>query len=382
MPKLNSLIFLFSFLIILPASASIEPEEVRALEELKKFKWSRLVGDVPPCPSLDCRLTWAAAAIAFGDAGSYARRVKADKIKDYATSKGVHQNFEAVRKLETLEPTHPWHFEEQFQIPVKSDLNKIRDKVTDLAVDSRIFIEILINGIPTSIIFDSGATLTLPAGDPAAKTLDLLKTDSNNTSGLGKVEINSLSTAKEISVGNAKIQNLMVKKKYGLRNGDINAVGLLGYDFLLRFNSVTVDLQAGVIKFNSPSTNRGYCSPMELVIDNNRMPAGIATDILIENIPFKARIDTGANVDVVLHGENIMSQKVGKPSRVMAIDSGGNTAHLEEFEGSVSLDQKNQTHIILRSSHSHSDFKATLGIKFFIGRILTFDFKHSEFCLY
>lgn len=381
MSTMKFLVLLYSILIISPASASMEKEELHAMEELKKFQWSRLAEDAPPCPSLDCRLTWAAVAMALGDAGRYARRVKAKNIESYALSKGIHQNFEAVRKLETLKPTHPMHFAEQFQIQVENDLTKKQDELNDLAVDSRIFIKILINKVATTVIFDSGATLTLPSIDPAVKTLDSAETVSHNTTGLGNTEVNILSTAREISIGNARVHNLMAKTKHGLQVGDINAVGLFGYDLLLRFDSVTVDLQTGFIKFNSLPTKRGYCSPMELVIDKNRMPAGIATNIFIENIPFKARIDTGANVDVMLHGAGILPEKGGRPASVMGIDSSGNVKPLEEFEGDVSLGKRRSSHTILRTAHPHNDFEATLGIKFFIGRVFTFDFKRGKFCL-
>jgi hypothetical protein len=118
-----------------------------------------------------------------------------------------------------------------------------------------------------------------------------------------------------------------------------------------------------------------------LVVDNDRIPAGLAVDLLIDDVPFKARIDTGANVDVVLHGKNVMPWKMARPSRIMAVDSGGNAAVLEEMEGNVSLDTRSPSHRILRSPYPHNDFKATLGVKFFLGRSFTFDFKHARFCL-
>lgn len=335
----------------------------------------------PPCASADCHLTWAVVPMALGDVGAYARRVEIEGVREYAAAHGISQNFDLVATLEDLKPAMPWHFYERSKIKIKNNVSRMKDEANDFSIDSRIHTEILVNDVPTDVIFDSGATLTLPDGSASARTLDSLPPAANSRSGLGKVEINSLAIAKKVSIGNLTINNLIVKKKEGLKSDDINAVGLFGYDLLLRFESVDIDLSSGTIEFNPRPIDHEHCAPMELALDNNRMPTGIVTNISIDGVPLKARIDTGANVDVMLHGKELMSWKDFRRSRVLAIDGGGHTAPLDEFEGSVSLGAQTTPHTILRVAFAHGDFKATLGIKFFAGRRFTFDFKQSRFCL-
>jgi len=377
--KTSALLFLFLFVFSNFSFAAKEEEQL--LSRLKKFQWSNVLEEVPPCPSLECRLIWAAPAMGLGDAGVYAHRVKADGMQEYANKNGISQNFDAVKKLESLKPTNPWHFNKKYQIQIKNKSSRTKNEPKDMAVESRVFIGILVNDAPVDVIFDTGATLSLPAGSVAADTLDVLDIPANSPSALGKNDVVAFSTAKEVSIGDIKINNLMAKRKEGLPKLDINAVGLFGYDFLLRFDTVNVDLHSGVIKFNSSNYKKDNCSTMEMELDKNRIPAGLVVDIMIDNEWFKARIDTGANVDVLLHGKDIMPWKNGKMLNILAIDTAGNTTPLEEFEGNISLSKVTSPHTIVRTPFSHDTFKVTLGIKFFAGHNFTFDFKNSQFCL-
>lgn len=377
----KAIAMLLSFVMLAPNMGRSETTEERVLSDVKKFRWGRLDGGIAPCPSLECRLIWASIAMAKGDVGGYARRVRADGMREYARSQGISQDFEKVGNLETLASVTPGHISKKFTVKFANTLPSGREWSEDFKVDSRIFVEILVNNSAINVILDSGATLTLPSGTVAAESLDLHNMPTKNTSGLGKTEINSLATAKKVSIGGVDIRNLMVKKKDGLPTGDMNAVGLLGYDLLLRFDRVTVDLREGLVKFNPAQVQHLRCSPMEMAIDNDRLPAGITVDVLIDDTPFKARIDTGANVDVVVHGKNTMPFKNGKPSLVIGVDSGGNASGFDTFEAKVSLDREAERHTVLRSPYPHADFEATLGVKFFAGRSFTFDFKNQQFCL-
>jgi len=378
-PRLVSI--LLALLILAPGMGYTKTAEDALLLDLKKFQWEILNSETVPCPSFKCHLTWGAVSIAIGDVGGYARRVKKKGMSEYAKLTRINQNFDKVENLELLAPAMPIRFSDRFTIPFENSFPVGRADAKNFGVDSRIFIKIFVNDNETNVIFDSGATLTLPGGSQAAESLDLHNIATKNTSGLGKVEENLLATAKNVSVGAVSINNLMVKKKEGLPLGDINAVGLLGYDLLLRFDKVTVDFKKKTIKFNPESVGDSHCAPMEMALDKNWLPAGLTVDILLDNVPFKARIDTGANVDVAVHGKNIMSSKTAKPSPVFAIDSGGNASPLEEFDSNVSLNRDVTKHKVLRSPFTHDDFQVTLGVKFFAGRSFTFDFRNQRFCL-
>ena len=381
MVKLKSLILLLPFLLMLPVFASATQEEDHLLSELKTFQWAKLSGETAPCASYECHLIWAAPAMAIGDLGLYARRVKLEGMQQYAKEKGIHQDFDAVSKLESLAPMTPAHFHGRYQIQIKNQASRTQNEPTDLEVESRVVIQIAVNGVATDVIFDSGASLSLPTDAAAVTTLHRVDVPANNAGALGVVSSNALLIAKEVAIGNAVLKNQMVITKENVFKQGIQSLGLLGYDFLLRFDAVNVDLLSGVIQFNPATVERGYCAPMELALDKSRIPAGLATDILIDDIPFKARIDTGANVDVLLHGKDLMPWKKGKPLRVLGVDTAGLTTPLEEFAAHVTLGTTTSTHAVVRTPIRNETFDATLGIKFFAGHSLTFDFRHSQFCM-
>lgn len=364
-----------------PRIGCAENDEERLLSNLKKFRWDGWEAKMPPCASLECRLHWASAAIALGDAGGYARRVKVEGMQAYANSRGITQDFKKVADFESWASATPAHFSERFDVMVKNKLPSSREEAANFRIDSRIIVPIFVNDKPVDVIFDTGATLTIPGGTPAADSIKTRNIPTKSTSGLGKVEVNSLGAAQRVSIGNVVIHNLMVRKKVGLPPGDLNAVGLIGYDLLLRFDRVTFDLKDGRIKFNPEPVTHSQCASMEMVVDKNSLPAGLAVDAFIDGLPFKTRIDTGANVDVVLHGHDVIPLKKGRPSMIMLVDGGGHTSSVEEFDLNVSLAQEVQTHRVLRSPYRHNDFAATFGIKFFAGRSFTFDFRNQQFCL-
>src|SRR5476651_1866050 len=104
MLKFKYLLLLYLFLLMLPGFAFATQEEDQLLSELKRFQWTKLSGETAPCASYECHLIWAAPAMAIGDVGLYARRAKVEGMQQYAKEKGIHQDFEAVSKLESLAP--------------------------------------------------------------------------------------------------------------------------------------------------------------------------------------------------------------------------------------------------------------------------------------
>jgi hypothetical protein len=150
---------------------------------------------------------------------------------------------------------------------------------------------------------------------------------------------------------------------------------------MLRFNAVTIDFRNGVIKFN-PKKRGSNCVPMELLVDRNRLVSGIVAHIEIEGNEFRAKIDSGANVDVLIHGvETLPHTKFSEVSNLRMFDRSGNLARPEQAIVSTRFGTKGTRNTALRVPFQHGDFNATLGSKFFSNRILTFNFDKQRLCL-
>ncbi len=372
-----------SFFVQSSVLASTEVE--RVVSDLKYFRFQPLNGATAPCAAFDCLLAWGTIAVALGDVGAYARRVGVSGMDEYARSIGVQQNFLLLKQLEVLPPALPYHIATNFRIKIKNiaAIKAIGNDEASLALDSRPIIEAKINDLPMDAILDSGAALTIPADSPAAKSLDVLPLQVSATSGTGSKQVANFSTAKKVKVGDAEINNLMATlgPKIFVGSQQDAPIGLIGSDLLLRFDAVTVDLINGSVEFNPTRNPNKRCAPMEFVVDKNKMLAGLAVMVNLAGVPMKARIDTGGNADIVLHGSRILANTEFHPTEIKFIDGSGNLETLEHGKASITLGSETSMHNVLRTAAVHPDFDITLGAKFFFNRSFTFDFRHHEFCL-
>lgn len=372
-----------AFFVQTEAIAANEVEKV--VQDLKYFRFQQLNGATAPCASFDCLLAWGTVAVALGDVGAYARRVGVNGMDEYAKSIGVQQNFLLLKQLEVLPPSLPYQIKANFRVNIKniSAIRAIGNDEASLALDSRPVIETMINDLPMDAILDSGAALTIPSDSRVAKSLDVLPLQVSATSGVGLKQVASFSTARKVKVGDAEIDNLMatVGPKIVVGSQPDAPIGLIGSDLLLRFEAVTVDLVNGSVEFNPEQIPRKNCAPMEFIVDKNKMLAGLAVVVNLGGVPLKARIDTGGNADIVLHGNQVLADTVFQPTEIKFIDGSGNLQTLEKTKANITLGSETSLHNVLRTATVHPDFAITLGAKFFVNRSFTFDFHHHEFCL-
>jgi len=380
----------FRLLLVIPVglaciSAEAVPDSQTALRDLKNFRILELNQNEPPCASYDCRLTWGSAALALGDAGEYARRVRGNLVQEYAASIGIAQNFDLLKQLESLPPALPYRFNESFQIPIKNinEIRRFQDVIENIASDTRPIVETRVNGIPANVIFDTGASMHLAADTEAAKTLDKIDLQTGSTTGLGERTYSRFSTAKKVEIGDVSISDFKVSVTPGRPvSGSFPApIGLVGYDALLRFRSVQVDLKSGVVAFN-PVAKNNDCVPMELMLNKNRVPAGFAVEVRINGQKFRARIDTGGGPGILFHGDELLKSTGFAPvPSVRLTDSRGTLTTMEFAHVNVTLGSRNSTQLALRTPMKHPDVDVTLGIKFFNGTKFTLDFEHHQFCI-
>ncbi len=382
---------LMGFLLTLAASLFLQTNAADATDlaaaaaDLKYFRFQQLNHVKAPCASFDCHLVWGAAATAFGDIGAYARRVGVAGMDEYAKSIGVEQNFLAAKQLEVLPSVLPYHISKNFQIKIKNiaEMKAIGRDETSWAVDSRPIIETKINDLPLYVIFDSGAFLSIPVGSAPAKSLDVLPIEAAATTGTGSTQTFNISTARKVNVGDAEIFNLMAnlgpQMLVGSRPNE--PIGLIGSDLMFRFDAVTMDLVNGLIEFNPEKINSRNCAPMELVINKNKVIAGIVVDVTLDGAVRKARIDTGGNVEVLLHGKHMLADKEFHATEVRLVDATGRLEMAEHTKADLILGSHTSSQNFLRTTATHPDFDITLGAKFFINKIVTFDFLRHQFCM-
>ncbi len=157
-------------LLFLQTNAAATTDSESAAADLKYFRFQQMYREEPPCASFDCRFVWAAAATALGDVGTYARRLGAAGMADYAKTIGVNQNFLSAKQLEVLPPVLPYHISKNFRIKIKNiaEIKAIGRDEASWAVEGRPIIETKINDLPLDVIFDSGAALMIPVGSAPA----------------------------------------------------------------------------------------------------------------------------------------------------------------------------------------------------------------------
>lgn len=377
-------------LVALPISlfcvfAESTPQTRTALTDLKNFRMVELNHSKSPCASADCRLTWGSAALALGDAGEYARRVRGDRVQKYAASIGISQNFGLLKQLETLPPALPYRFNESFQVKIQNmdEIRKFANTVENIASDTRPVVAIRVNGLTADVILDTGASTHLAGDTEVAKTLDRMALQTGTTTGLGQRSYAGFSTAKRVEVGDALIRNFKVSVTEGrpISGSSPAPIGLLGYDVLLRFRSVRIDLIDGVVHFN-PDAGKGDCVPMELMLNKNRVPAGFAVRVLINGEMLRARIDTGAASGILVHGDSPLKSMVFEPvPNIRLTDSRGTLSTMEFADVSAKLGERSSTQLALRTPMKHPDIDVTLGIKFFDGTKFTLDFERHQLCI-
>jgi hypothetical protein len=365
--------------------AEAAPYSQTALKDLKNFRIAKLNQRKPPCPSADCQVTWGSAALALGDAGEYARRLRDKRVQRYATSIGISQNFELLKQLENLPPSLPYHFDESFQIKIQNmeEIRKLPNTVANIASDTRPIVGIRVNDIPADVILDTGASIHLAGDTEVAKTLDKLTLKTGTTTGLGHRAYSGFSTAKRVEVGNAAIRDFKVSITEGrpVSGSSPSPIGLLGYDFLLRFRSVRIDLINGVVDFN-PGGEKSNCAPMELMLNRNRVPAGFAVKLIIDGEILRARIDTGAGAGILIHGDAVLKSTVFEPvPGIRLTDSRGTLTTMEFANVSARFAERSSTQLALRTPMKHPDVDVTLGVKFFNGTKFTLDFEHHQLCI-
>jgi hypothetical protein len=372
-------------LLFLQTNSAAATDSESAAADLKNFRFQRVNREEPPCATFDCRLVWGAAAAALGDAGIYARRVGVAGMADYAKSIGVEQNFLALKQLVVLPPVLPYHISKSFQIKIKNiaEIKAIGRDEASWAVEGRPIIETKINDIPLDVIFDSGAQLSIPIGSAPAKSLDVLPIESSSTSATGSTQTFSFSTAGKVKVGDAEIFNLKANLGPQILVGSRpnEPIGLIGSDLMFRFDAVTMDLVNGLIEFNPEKINSRNCAPMELVLDKHKMLAGIVVDVTLDGAVRKARMDTGANVEVLLHGKHMLANKEFHATEVRLVDMNGRLEMLEYTKADFTLGSHTSSQNFLRTTATHPDFDITLGAKFFINKIVTYDFLRHQFCM-
>ena len=120
---------------------------------------------------------------------------------------------------------------------------------------------------------------------------------------------------------------------------------------------------------------------MEFVVDQNKMLAGFAVAVKLDGAALKARIDTGANIDILLHGSHMLANTEFNATNVKTMDGAGHLETLERARANITLGTETSWHDVLRTTARHPDFDLTLGAKFFANRSFTFNFHRHEFCL-
>src|SRR5476649_1951808 len=384
----NLIIFFLAFTMSFfsKANDSSTVDAVVAMDNLKNFRFKYLNNTNPPCFSLECYLIWGAAAAALGDIGEYARRVGVEGMPDYAKSIGVNQNFPLLKQIENLPVAMPYHISNNFSIDIKNIIEIRQNNINHAngSLESRPIISSKINGIPFDLIFDTGATLTIPSSSMVATTLDTFPFKIYSTSGLGGIAMGVLSTAKKVVIGDSEISNITVNlSSQSFSHSESGSpIGLIGYDLLMRFDAVMINLIDGVIEFNPSIEKYNYCTAMTLAIDENKIPAGISIAIDIGEVSAKARLDTGGNFDVLLHGNDILKGIKFSPSNIKLVDEAGHFHDSSYSIADISVGKNTSSHVISRTSEQHSDFEITLGAKFFSGRIVILDFLHQKMCFY
>lgn len=352
-------------------------------QELENFQFQKFIAKKPSCDSMYCHIVWASAIAALGDIGEYARRISNSELKVYAESLAIKQDFKALEGLKILPSSTPYHTDEIFKIKLNNftSLRKKGRDGFDFSSEARPIITIKINGISTDAILDTGMSLTVPSSSAAAKTLKKYPVLTKSASALGDSANNMSAVASRVSIGEFELQNLFAKISGSDSGVEDNRNAFIGFDALFRFSRVNFDFANGYIEFNK-KRNSNNCSLMNLIIDRNMLFIGIGTLVEIDGHPFKARIDTGANVDVLVHGSEILKEKpFSAIPNTWFIDASGKSSTLESTAVNVKIGLGKSRHIAFRANAPRDYFDITLGAKFFNGKKFSLDFENRQFCI-
>lgn len=378
----KTLIWSATFFLCLPCLS--EPNELgRARLQLQHFKFANINSTRPPCRGVECKLIWATAAIAVGDFGEYARRVQGDDVAEFGKTSGMTQNFSEIKRFTSFAKVSSFNTDKSFNLTLvdfhAGSTHAIRVSVRDLVQDERPVVPIAINGVPANAMLDTGARLSIPSGSAAEMAIRPMPLLMNSTGGAGGIATSGVSVAEKIEIGPAVIRQAGVL--ISPNAASTNNRPVIGYDMLFHFDAVGLDLRKGSVELN-PARARGVCKPMTLILDRNMLPAGIATTVTIMGEPYTARIDTGANMDVLLHGSDVLSSTPFTPINGARIfDATGRVSEIASATVDVTWHDVASPHLALRTELGHPDFDVTLGIKFFIGKYITFDFRNHQFCI-
>lgn len=336
----------------------------------------------PPCLDAYCRFTWAAVALALGDAGEYARRLDFPGSRSYAATHGIQQDFSVLAKFRDMPRSTPSFFTSPGTVALTShhDRNAI---ASNRQRDPRPTIAVKINGVPATAMLDTGAALSISAIDKERFRLREWDIDITTTAASGLSAPSRLALAEEVQIGPFVMRNLAVRTTPPMTiNGHLAPTATyLGYDFLLRFDVAVIDFPSGMLHLNEVPTDRWHCAPMWLVQDSNKVVAGIATEIVIDGKILRGRIDTGANDTLLIHGRNLIGGTFRPVPDRWILDNAGQAIALETrlVRGTLAgIPFEKQA---VRISVDHPEFDVTIGAAFLEEHSVQLDFANHRFCM-
>ena len=364
----------------MPAHAARTGQQVE--RAFRHFDLQALNGDVPPCPSANCRFTWAATALALGDAGEYARRLNFPGSKIYAATHGIAHNPNALARFRDMPRSSPL----SFTAPGSLALTSRHDRSTIAAGQQRDappMIAISINGVATTAMLDTGAAFAIPSTEKERLRLREWDVDLSTTAASGLSAPSRLALADEVQVGPFVMHNLAARVTPAMTISGrlLPSPVYIGYDFLLRFGVVTIDFPAGRVYFNEVPGGPWQCAPMWLVQDSNKVVAGIATDIVIDGKTLRGRIDTGANDTLLIHGRHPVGGDFSPVPNRWLLDQAGQAIALESKTVRGTLAGIPFEKEAARIAIPHPDFDVTIGAAFLEEHTVQLNFAAHRFCM-
>ncbi len=322
----------------------------------------------------------------MGDYGEYARRMDFPDAARYVQALGGSQNFDMLRLLRHARQATPYHVDGNFKIPLSAPLLPTQEANSPAMSqgESRPIIPIRVNDTALNVVIDSGAGFDIPSTSKAAQTLTGIKgVQANSTALSGNVAQDLFSIVDKVNIAHLAWRNLFATVSPRINSGKAGSddLGLLGFDFLLRFDAVEIDFRRGWLELNPPVRQGSNCRPMELVLNAERLIEGLATTVTIGERELKVRIDTGANLDLFLHAPELVAVEKFQPiPGKWVVDASGTAVPMESATVNASFGTHQAQHTAIKSSRQHGYFSATAGAQFFGGRIIRFDFKRQIFC--
>ncbi len=335
-----------------------------------------------PCISLSCLTQQAQSQNALGHYREFARTMLSDLVQADLRQRHPEIDLQAIQVFAQLPQRSLPHAAASFTVAI-SNAKEINGAATDYALpwfDARPRLTLEFNGIPQTMIFDTGAGLDLPAELAQQFADKFIQSNARSRTGAALAYASPFVLIDSIKLGPHLLHNSLSSVQIASsQNG--KTAGLFGTSEFLHFGRVLVDIQAGQIEFNS-AKKLAHCLPLRLRFNSQNSLEGIVVPLAINGQIVSARLDTGANSGLLVHNKNLIDpEKLDGEVVMLMKDIAGNQFGLKQASVELQLGQQKSTQTALIAGFQHPAFDATLGIKFFQRRAFLLDFMHSELCV-